>query len=362
MNNTVRCKNCGKEGNFNEIKLYNVPGKTDSSQFLCQECYNKIKNKNQRTIKCQSCNKLIFYDATWCPYCGESITKNKERQKKCKFCGTVIKEKTNYCPICGEFTNDKIIEEINLEDKFFIKSKKILGIILIIILLTTIFFGYEAFTSTVIPNQNIFNTFNPDATFDLVSSEFMDYQGELTLKINYITNDEIELRILNDNYRLIASTNTEKDGIVKLIKTPLLQKEAKGSFYTIVANSGSKKIYEETIYYKGVFLKTDYPICKWQNINGFDKLKNVSITITNKGDMPAYIDTLEITIDTLNGPYKCGIKETKNNRIISPEQTKTISFITENIPAVKKIDKHSIAVKIIDTNGQSLPMDKLFLN
>ncbi|MBD3263349.1 hypothetical protein GF374_03140 [Candidatus Woesearchaeota archaeon] len=362
MNNTVRCKNCGTEGSLNEIKLYNIPGKTNNSQFLCQECYNKIKSKNQHTIKCPSCNKPIFYDATWCPYCGKSIVKNKEKQKKCEYCGTEIKEKTNYCPFCGEFTNDQNIKKINYEKKIFIKPKKILGIIIIIILLITLFFGYEAFTSTVSNSQNIFNKYNPNAIFTLVSSDFMDYQGELSLKINYIANDGIEIRILNDNHRLISSTNIKKDEGTKLIKTPILQKEVMGSFYTIIAKSGSKIIYEKTIFYKGVCLKTNYPICEWQNINGLDKLKNISITITNKGDMPAYINNLEITIDTINGPYKCELKEAVDNDIILQEQTKTISFNTENIPSIKTIKKHSIEIKIIDINGQSLAHETSYLN
>ena len=359
MNNTVTCKNCGKEGNFNEIKLYNVPGKTDKAQFLCQECYNKLK-KNQNTTKCPECKKPIFYNATWCPYCGNNFLKNKEKLKKCKICGTEIKEKTNYCPFCGEFTNDQIIEETDIQRNVFVKPTKILSIIIIAIFLVSIFFGFHAFTDTANPSQNILDTYNPNAQFNLKSSEFMDYQGELALNINYETNDNVEIRVLDDGYRLVGSTNTKKEEKTKLIKTSILQKDVKGSFYKIVAKSGPTIIFEETTYFIGVFLKINPAICEWQTIYSYDFLKNFSLTITNTGDMPAYIEYLEITIDTLHGPYQCELKET--NKIILPEQTQTICFNTENIPKITRIERHALQIKIIGNNNQCLPQDKLFFN
>ncbi len=358
MNNTVRCKNCGKEGSFNEIKLYNISSENEKSQFLCQECYQKIISKNQKVKKCPSCNISIFYDATWCPYCGESIIKTQKTKKYCISCGAEISENTNYCPVCGEFTNDSYRKEPNLDKKHYVKPKKMLSISIAIIFFITLFFGFQAFMNTN-TSQNIFSTFNPDAVFNLISSEFMDYQGEVALKINYLTNDEIELKILDDNYTPISSTTIKKDESIKLIKTPSFQDKITGGYYTIIAKSGTQKIFEKTIYYKGPLLRVNYPTYEWECIKGryADKLKNISITASNVGDMPVYISNLQITIDELNGPHDCKINEEKEKVIILPQETKTIIFTTDEIPTVQRMKDHTIEIELVDINGQIISSD-----
>lgn len=353
-NNLLKCKKCGKYGDFNEIKLYSLKGENET-KFLCKECYNKLQKTSS---KCPFCNRSIPYKATRCPYCGITFSEKTESEEKivCHLCGAEVKHNANYCPICGTYVNgysDKSKKNEKSKDKKL--SMKIVAAIAVLIVAVSAIVGIQAYSSTVDESENIFTAYNPNARFDLLSAEFIDNFGDISMKLEFKTNSKVEVQILNEYRKTIKTVTIDETDYIALIDLDETPGVLDGGAFTIYVKSGHKNIYEETVYFIGPSLQINELNAEWtfSHRDYKDSLDRLTVNIINTGDMPAYLDHLEILIDKIHGPYTTYVPENIEEKIIIPGETIVLDLIV-NISDIYPIESHTMSIDIKDHENNSL--------
>lgn len=365
MVNLIKCKNCGKVGDLKTIKLYPVPGSSGKSAFLCENCYQKIiqkqKVKNLKYKTCPVCKHFIEKDTYKCYYCGKKFEEKKEEDLKCKTCGSKIKNGQKYCKICGRYIiTVKNGQNITLgisepKPQVSIPKKTVATIIAItaIIIISGLFFINLPSIKTIETKSAMDYGPNANLYLDNNNIEILDDKGCTAIKINFTTFSGAEVWILNNRNLILAKQQINKDEKNKIIRIGNYKETLPSGKYIIKGFSGENEICNLPKWFRGPSVEITNIETEWNfNQEAFeDELKQLKIHLHNNGDMPAYIYSVEVKLEIMGQFKTYNINNIYN--IVKKMNNCTIP-LQINQPCIVHRNSQTIYIKLKDKNENIL--------
>lgn len=352
MVNSIKCRKCQNYGNISEIKLRSLPDGT--SKFLCSKCYNQL-SKQKKIIKiCPHCNYPIYFDAKNCPYCGKplkNILKQNIETHRCKTCGTKNPVQRATCKTCGTklVSKKQKIEIENPELKQ--KTKKYTIGLIGSIIIFSILIGIFAYTTSVEDSENIFDSYNPDAKFRLHTYEMIDSNGYASMKLIFDTNSDLTIEIYDQNGRTLSTKDIIHNEKIKTFEIGQRYKTFdKNSKFLIIAKTGSHTIFKQTKYFSGPKITFNEIETEWTHYSTLhtDKLEILKITVENNGDLPIYLDSIELEVDLRYGPYSLPIDH--KPIAVNPGEKTTFETYIDIENEIWTNNEHRLDIELYDFN------------
>jgi hypothetical protein len=359
MTNVATCSNCKKEGTLSEIKLYYLPNSKGGTRFLCEKCHHEL-TKNQKAEKtCPICKHKLPGSLNRCPFCGKYFKQSDQIEKpfRCNRCGTRVARGIATCPTCGSPIKQFVLKEDLIPKETGKQAYKIVVGLIAVVIAFGILMSMYVYSTSVSPEESIFDTYNPDARFNLAFCNIIDYKGQIGMRLIFDSNSPVTIKVLDEDGRPVVEEKIQNEK--KVFVTSIndhLENIIDKTHYVINVKSGSQTIFEETFWYSGSSIIINKLESKWLTIPSEikDQLSSVTLTIKNSGDLPAYIDKASIVLDLNEGPFSFNFKSNNTYEVIMPQQTKEITV--EMIYPIELFisDDHIIDINLIDIKGNIL--------
>jgi len=358
MVSKTACRRCGRLGNFNEVKLYPLPHDPSQSMFLCEACYRKmIFEKNQKKVQtkpCHQCGRNIPADARLCPYCGlplrsESLRGSRSLETMCGFCGAHFIGSPTVCPSCGK----RILQSPRTQDFTWVEGKRVtknmlllvvfivglvVGIIVIHMFLTGQFFGDQSEVGVPVD-------------FKVTDQRIIDDNGKTAMQVFFTSNVGGEIRIADSSNRILGYSSFSSADSSKIIDIGDIGETIETDSFSIIPIC-QQKVLSPTIYSTGKpSLVIHYINIEWSfNKNLLeDSIQSMNISLTNIGNTPVYITSLDISIDLIWGPFSTSISGQCQYKVVLPGESADL-FTQTNCQSINHFDHHDVKISLKDSN------------
>ena len=361
MVSKTACKRCGRLGSFNEVKLYPLPHDPSQSMFLCEACYRKMlfeKNREKVNSKpCHQCGRIIPVGARLCPYCGlplrsESLRGARSRERMCGFCSARFVGSLTVCPSCGK----KIItapspDEMDWSEGRRVTKKIVLAVVCVVGLLVSVFLIHSSgFMFTAMETGD-----GGSAVFSLVESKVIDHQGRTAVQVFFSSNAGGELRITDLYNHVLGYAGFSSSDRSKIIDIGDVGETVTIQSYTVFALCRQQIVCSESYSMLPTVINIQYLEVSWLYKQELfeDSIQSMKIPLYVSGETPVYVASVDISIDTIKGPYPNRISKEDQYLVLMPGETTEI-IVPVDIPGVEHRETHYVTVFLKDSKSRVL--------
>lgn len=189
----------------------------------------------------------------------------------------------------------------------------------------------------------------PGATFELQTWEVV-VDGSASIGLSYTTNEPLCFYLYGPKgEELDSAFPSEGATYVRLDMATLGTTPAGGSYRVVATDHFGEQVFAKSFSFAGAEIRIENVLTNWSydEFFGWYVLENVCLEVTNSGDLPAYIDTVECLLE---GEMFSGDLP---SRWVKPNTIEALSW-SEGIAYVEEPGYYELTFRVLDSGGETL--------